>query len=479
MYQGKFEKKNKKAEVQAPPKKRSSAPVKRNKGPQIGSIIFYTVFFLYILLFYSATYLGLLELRNWLNRYELAQPVAKSEEVFTKLFIDPDWGTLYDMAGIQDTAYESRDAFVSFMENSVGNSELTYMETSNGLSEDKKYVVYLEKEKIASFTLVNKNPNKAKSEIPDWELGALTFFFTRGESYCVQKLDGHIVYVNNVPLDDSATIKISTTIAEDYLPAGIAGAQVSTQEISGLLATPSIRIVDGDGKEMAVDYNDATHTFIEQTTVNAISDAERETAISAVKTYALYMIKRASRADVTKYFLRGSDAYKSITDTELSFVQSAASCDFSNEAVTDYFRYADGLFSVRVSVTLNQHRTSGSIKESVIDQSLFFEKQSSGNWLCYAMTAVDVSKPREQVRLTFKNGDITLESNFYDAASTQLQCPVVSDSGGKVFSGWVTEEKDESGNPVMNLAFQPDETGKVILPSGATLEPMTLYALFE
>ena len=230
---------------------------------------------------------------------------------------------------------------------------------------------------------------------------------------------------------------------------------------------------------MAVDYNDATHTFIEQTTVNAISDAERETAISAVKTYALYMIKRASQADVTKYFLRGSDAYKSITDTELSFVQSAASCDFSNEAVTDYFRYADGLFSVRVSVTLNQHRTSGSIKESVIDQSLFFEKQSSGNWLCYAMTAVDVSKPREQVRLTFKNGDITLESNFYDAASTQLQCPVVSDSGGKVFSGWVTEEKDESGNPVMNLVFQPDETGKVILPSGATLEPMTLYALFE
>lgn len=41
------------------------------------------------------------------------------------------------------------------------------------------------------------------------------------------------------------------------------------------------------------------------------------------------------------------------------------------------------------------------------------------------------------------------------------------------------EETDESGNPVMNLVFQPDETGKVTLSAGTTLEPMTLTPLFE
>ena len=479
MYQGKFDKKIKQAAEPATVKKSSSASVKRSRGPRLSGVIFYAVFFLCILLFYAATYFGLLGLRNWLTRYEMEQPSTKSEEVFTKLFADPDWGTLYDMAGIQDTAYESKDAFASYMESTVGDSELTYMETSTGLSEDKKYIVRLGKEKIASFTLVDHNHSDSKAEIPDWQLGTIEFFFTREESYRIQKLDGHMAYVNNVPLDDSATIRISTTNAEDHLPEGITGVRICTQEISGLVAAPSVRIVDGSGNEMAVSYDVASRTFIEQTTASNISDTERDVAINAVKTYALYMINQAGEADVAKYFLRGSDTYKAITDTERGFIQDAASRDFTNETVTDYCRYSDNLFSVRVAVTLNQHRASGSVKESNIEQSLFFEKQSSGKWLCYAMTAVDVSKPVERVRLTFQDGDTTLESNFYDADSTQITCPVVSAPEGKVFSGWVTEETDEGGNPVMNLVFQPDETGKVVLPAGTTLEPMTLYPLFE
>ena len=479
MYQGKFDKKIKQAAEPAPVKKSPSASVKRSRGPRLSGVIFYAVFFLCIFLFYAATYFGLLGLRNWLTRYEMEQPATKSEEVFEKLFSDPDWGALYDTAGIQDTAYESKDAFASYMESIVGDSKLTYMETSTGLSEDKKYIVRLGKEKIASFTLVDHNHSNSKTEIPDWQLGAIEFFFAREESYRIQKLDGHTAYVNNVPLDDSATIRISTTNAEDYLPEGITGVRVCTQEISGLVAAPSVRIVDGSGNEMAVSYDAASRTFIEQTRASTISDMERDVAINAVKTYALYMINQAGEADVAKYFLRGSDAYKAITDTERGFIQDAASRDFANETVTDYCRYSDNLFSVRVAVTLNQHRASGSVKESNIDQSLFFEKQSSRKWLCYAMTAVDVSKPVERVRLTFQDGDTTLESNFYDADSTRITCPVVSAPKGKVFSGWMTEETDESGNPVMNLVFQPDESGTVMLPVGISLEPMTLYPLFE
>ena len=245
MYRGKFEKKIKQAAAPAPVKKNPSASSKRSRGPRLSSVVFYAIFFLCVFLFYSATYLGLLELRNWLNRYELAQPSTKSEEVFTKLFADPDWGTLYDMAGIQDTAFENKDAFANYMENTVGDSKLTYMETSTGLSEDKKYIVRLGKEKIAAFTLVDHNHSDSKTEIPDWQLGTIELYFAREESYRIQKLDGHTVYVNNVPLDDSSTIRISTTYAEKYLPEGITGVRFCTQEISGLVAIPSVQIVDG------------------------------------------------------------------------------------------------------------------------------------------------------------------------------------------------------------------------------------------
>lgn len=459
---------------------KSAKPIQKpRRGPRLSGVIFYTIFFLCIFLFYTATYFGLLELRDWLNRYEMAQPTTKSQEVFETLFSDPDWDSLYDIANVRNAAYGSRDDFINYMENRVGETDLTYIETSTGLSNDKKYIVRIGNEKIATFTLVNQNQSASQTEIADWQLGSLEFFVQYNESYFIKKLDGHTAYVNESPLDDSFTIRISTTNAEGYLPEGVTGVRVCTQQITGLAGQPNVRIVDAAGNEMKVVYDESTHTFTEQSEVNSISDTERDLAIDAVKTYALYMINRAGEGDIARYFLRGSDAYNTITDTERGFVQDAASREFVNESVSNYCRYTDTLFSVRVSVTLNQYRSNGTVKESLIEQSLFFEKQSNGKWMCYNMTAVDVSKPVERVRLTFMNDDVVLDSDFHDSSINTLTCPTVSAPEGKVFSGWMIEETDEAGQPIMNVVFQPDENGVVAIPAGATLEPMTLYPYFE
>lgn len=463
-----------------PALEKSAKPIQKPRGgPRLSGVIFYTIFFLCIFLFYTATYFGLLELRDWLNRYEMAQPTTKSQEVFETLFYDPDWDSLYDIANVQNAAYGSKDDFISYMENRVGETDLTYVETSTGLSNDKKYIVRVGNEKIATFTLVNHNQSASQTEIADWQLGSLEFFVQYNESYYIKKLDGHTAYVNDSPLDDSFTIRISTTNAEGYLPESVTGIRVCTQQITGFAGKPNVRIVDAAGNEMQVLYDESTHTFAEESNTNTISDTERDLAINAVKTYALYMIKRAGEGDIAEYFLRGSDAYNAITDTERGFVQDAASQEFVNESVSNYCRYSDTLFSVRVSVTLNQYRSSGTVKESIIEQSLFFEKQSNGKWMCYNMTAVDVSKPVETVLLTFMNGDAVLASDFYDSGINTLICPVVSAPEGKIFSGWMVEETNEKGQTVMNLVFQPDENGVVAIPAGVTLEPMILYPYFE
>lgn len=449
------------------------------RGPRVSSVIFYTIFFLCIFLFYTATYFGLLELRDWLSRYEMAQPTTKSQEIFETLFSDPDWNSLYDIASIQNATYGNKNDFVGYMENKVGETDLTYVETSTGLSNDKKYIVRLGNDKIATFTLVNHNQSASQTEIADWQLGSLEFFVQYNESYYIKKMDGHTVYVNDSPLDDSFTIRISTTNAESYLPENVTGIRVCTQQIAGLASKPNVRIVDAAGYEMQVVYDETTHTFTEQTEVNTVSSTEKDLAINAVKTYALYMIKQAGEGDIAEYFLRGSDAYNAITDTERGFVQDAASREFVNETVTNYCRYSDNLFSVRVSVTLNQYRASGSVKESTIDQSLFFEKQANGKWLCYAMTAVDVFQPVEKVLLTFMNGNEVLDSDFYDSEINTLICPLISTPEGKVFSGWMVEETDENGQTIMNIIFQPDGNGVVTIPAGAKLEPMTLYPYLE
>lgn len=453
-----------------------TVPEKHRKGPRLGGVIFYTLYFMFILVFFVATFFGLQWLQGWLTDYQAAQPTTKSQEVFDQLFSHPDWGALYDAAGIEDTPYEGKEQFVSYMENKVGDATLTFKETSAGLSGDKKYFVLLGDEKIASFTLSGQTA--AITDIPDWELGGVELFFDRSETFYIQNVDGHTVEVNGVPLDDSHVIQIATTAAAERLPIGVTGTSTCTQEISDLMAVPTVTIFDKSGKSMEVSYDAETHTFTEQTEANTISDSEREAALNAAKTNCLFMIEKASKADIAKYFDTSSDVYSVIVNLGNLWVQDNNGYRFTKEEVSDYARYSDDLFSAHVVLNLNVTRKDGTTKDFGYDQTLFFRKQDTGKWLVYDATNADVNAPVGKVRLTFMNGDTVLSSEFVKTDATELDTPLVSAPEGKVFIGWYRIDKYDKGT-TYTMVFDPDENGHVAIPNGTTLEPMTLYALFE
>ena len=453
-----------------------TVPEKHRKGPRLGGVIFYTLYFMFILVFFVATFFGLQWLQGWLADYQAAQPTTKSQEVFDQLFSHPDWGALYDAAGIEDTPYEGKEQFASYMENKVGDATLTFKETSAGLSGDKKYFVLLGDEKIASFTLSGQTA--AITDIPDWELGGVELFFDRSETFYIQNVDGHTVEVNGVPLDDSHVIQIATTAAAERLPIGVTGTSTCTQEISDLMAVPTVTIFDKSGKSMEVSYDAETHTFTEQTEANTISDSEREAALNAAKTNCLFMIEKASKADIAKYFDTSSDVYSVIVNLGNLWVQDNNGYRFTKEEVSDYARYSDDLFSAHVVLNLNVTRKDGTTKDFGYDQTLFFRKQDTGKWLVYDATNADVNAPVGKVRLTFMNGDTVLSSEFVKTDATELDTPLVSAPEGKVFIGWYRIDKYDNGT-TYTMAFDPDENGHVTIPNGTTLEPMTLYALFE
>ena len=472
---------------EVPAKKKPPVPVQEEapvrKGPRLGGVIFYTFYFMFILLFFVGTHLGLKWVHGWLVDYEAAQPTTKCTQVFEQLFTNPDWSALYDAAGVEDTTYEGKEHFIAYMEAKVGDSELTYMETSAGLSGDKKYIVKLGDEKLASFTLVDITRNADAlvdiPDIPEWDLGAIELFYEREESFRIQKLNGHTAYVNNVPLDDSFTIQIATTLAATkYLPKGVSGVSMCTQEITGLMATPTVTIFDDKGQQMEVTYDDATKTFTERTESNTISEEEHSAALNAAKAYALFMIEESSAAKVARHFETSSNIYNIIVKST-PWMQNNNGYKFADESVTEYCRYTDDLFSAKVSMTLNVTRTDGSVKPYTVNSTLFFEKQNTGKWLAFEMTNVDVQQPVGEVRLTFKNGDTVLSSELYPTDSTELVTPMISAPEGKVFSGWVREDVDENGTKTLTVVFKPNETGFVNIPAGTALEPMTLYALFE
>ena len=466
------------------PRQAQPAEPKR-RGPRVGSLIFYTFYFLLVFVIAAGMFMGLEWVKDFLVKYEAGQPDVTRQEIYEEYFADPDWAELYKLAGAQDTEYEGIEEYVAYMEARVDaymaenpdrEDPLELMETSAGLSGDKKYILKLGKEKVASFTM-NGAPEKV-TDIADWQLGTIEIFFERNESYRISKMAGHTTYINGVAIGDEYTIQIASTIADDYLPMGLTGPRTCVQEFGGLLVQPTVTITDEKGNQMEVTYDEATRTFTEMTVANTIGEEEETFALKAVETYALFMIEKASSTDVAKYFQKGTDTYNTIVRSEVWWTQRNNGAAFSGQEVTGYTRYSDDLFSVRVSMSLDVTRTDNSLKQFPISTTLFVEKQN-GKWIVTLMTNVDVQQPRGQVRLTFKNGDEVLTTGFVENDVDEIQLPMISAPEGKVFAGWALESIDWNGVKTVSIVFEPTENGVVTLPAGTILEPMTLFAHFE
>lgn len=476
---------------------RQEAPreVSERKGPRLGGVIFYTLYFLFIFLFFVSVFFGLQRLQNFLVEYEGAQPTTKSAEVFQQLFDNPDWGALYEAAGIADTEYEGKDAFVTYMENLVGDQELTYQLTSTGMSEDVKYFVKLGDKRLAYFTLTGgeKNTNfnfyklfeylamgGTSSDIAEWHLGEVGLFYERANGYRIQTVDGHVPQINGIALTDDHVIQMSAMKDDDsgVLPTGYSSSKTSIYEVSGLIAEPVITVVGNKGNQMEVVYDETAKMYVEQFETIAISEADKQTALEALKVYAKYGVKAASSAEVSKYYDTTGSAYKGIIQTVLSWTKDNNGISFDKDTVSNYCKYGDSMFSVYATTEMTIKLTDGGTQVKNINATLLFENKG-GSWKVTKMTNADIAETVGKVRLTFMNGDTVLSKDFYDMESTKLSTPMLSVPAGKVFSGWYRETIQDNGSRVQTLVFVPDENGEVSIPSGNTLTPMTLYPLFE
>ena len=449
---------------------------KKKKANKVISTIFYTFYFLIILGFVGGTLFAVNWLNGWLTDYEASQPTAKAQEVFERLFADPNWGELYEQASLADTSYEGKDAYVSYMQSLVGDQDLIYVETSAGLSGGRKYYIQLGERRLGHYLL--QDAAASLTDLPDWQLSEIELYVERENSILVQKVEGHTVYLNGVPVDDSHTIQISGTAADKYLPAGTTGTKLHLQKIDGLLGQPVVTVKNSSGEEVTVSWNEEKGMYIEEDTTATMGPEEKERIIEAAKTYSKYMIEEASAATLSKYFLSTSDTYKRIVRMEL-WMQDNNGYQFTNETVSEYTRYTEDLFSARVSLSMNVTRTNGTAKEYGVDTTLFFELQENGKWMVYDMSMANVQEPIVQVRLTFCNDETVLASGFVENNASTVTAPVISAPEGQVFVGWFIKTVDEKGQPVMNMVFAPGEDGVIQVPYGTTLEPLTLYAVFE
>lgn len=461
-------------------KKGNNTP--KNSGNKTVTRIYYIA---YVLLLIGYT-VGMYFMHHWLTdrlvAFEAAtQPAVKSEEVFQALFADPDWGQLYEDAGLTDTEFEGRDTFIAYMTSLVGDEELTYAEIPSQ-AENRKYEIRVNGQALGCFTLADQAA--ANATIPDWEFAEVSIQVEKNQRVSIVKLDGHTAYVNGYPLDDSYTVEIMSTVAEKYLPQGTLGIRRLRQEVSDLLMQPQVAIFDEDGNECAVSYDESTGIYTEiPATAEPISEGLEAQAIAAGEAYGEFLVNR-STAILSKHFLPGSQAYREITAMD-PLTQGIPEISFTGQSLSEYTRYTEDLFSVRVKMTMEMtFRTEISLDdedlESVqvikttetypIDTLFFFENRKAG-WMVTGMTDADITQATSRVRLSFLYDDVCLSTAFYDSADTTVYAPLISGSEGQMVSGW-------AGNDG-TIVFTCYENGLLNIPEGTTLKPMTLYAVFE
>ena len=467
-----------------PAPKRENEVVLKKRGPRTGGVIFYSCYFALIFIFFIGVFVTLNWLNGWLKDYEAAQPTVKCQQVFDQLFINPDWGQLYRLAGDPtstgtnkyDTEFEGQAEYVRYMEDKVGTQQLSFVETSGGLT-GKKYLVRLGEEKLASFTLTGQQ--NSITDIPDWQLGEVELFITRNQSIQIRKLENHVAYVNNVPLSDDYTIQIASTKADENLAAENR-IRTSIQEVDGLMTAPELLVYDQTGAPIEVRYNSDSGMYEEQISAIAITDEERSVVFGALEAYAGFMINASgSRAAVAKYFDGGSQTYNDIIKMNGELWMNAdRGHEFRNEEILGYTKHSDTLFSVRASMVMHVNNKDNTEKDFNVVQSMYFQYKNN-KWVCTEMTNEDITAPVGEVRLSFYDaaGNL-LSSAFYATDITSLTVPTVTTPDGKVFSGWATVEVSAEGRKTWNVVFQPDEAGNVTIPTGFTLSPMKLYPVF-
>lgn len=446
--------------------------VNKRRRSHRSSLRFWGTLFVFVLCILILLICVMTPLRSWLEQYEESRPEYVRDEIYAHLFEDPDWDLLYDLAGVECTIFEGKEAFIDYMDQMVGEQTLICHETSAGLSGDRKYVLTCGGQKIATFSIESDG-----EQFPSWELSDVEVFFTPSESVTVIKAPDYTVYINGIPLDDSYTTMSTETVAEGFLPGGVHGYRMEQQQINGLLFTPEVVVLDAYNNPLPVFYSPETDIYYtEIPTSPEMTEAESALILEAAKAHAQFAIRAITTSELRHFFDPNSKVYAELCDTA-AIRKSYKSYSFDEDSVsiTDFYRYSDDLFSVRVKLAMNVKVKKKEEFTHVIDTTYFFTKTGNGHYMVTDRTDVDLNQQISMYHLTFLCDDEVVETLRVPVDAVSINAPTTVAEGGATVKTWYKLRSDGVQIPVLEL----QDDGTYFLALGQTLEPITLYPIFQ
>ena len=318
-----------------------------------------------------------------LKLYEASQSEYYMEEVAAKV----QAGDLSDMTFEESASrFESADIYRETYEAKLSGKTITFEE--NPASYDTQaplYELYADGEHVASVKLkaVSSESLMFILTLQTWGVDQITPIYETGnQSVTIEIPDTFTAYVNDVALSESEL----TGEAESYEEFEIVSQYVSvpskvTYEVSGLLNEPAVKVLDGEGNEVACEVTDGVYSAGFEG--SEVPEDIAETAIQNAKDISAIYAGDRTLSSVKSIFPDDSyliPLFQSYINNDLWMYSGHATPEYSGEEASNYIKYSDDLYSVVVYFDKTMYLPKRDMTVTVTTHNTYYYALLDGTW---------------------------------------------------------------------------------------------------
>ncbi|MCM1119273.1 MAG: hypothetical protein NC543_07935 [bacterium] len=327
-----------------------------------------------------------------LMQYEASQPGKKMEDYIAELRQMASEGSLTQHISMPkpQNAFETAEMYGDLYAAQLdGTEDYTYeKDPESYLAEEPVYTVAADSVPVARVTLSASDAHVIFGilTIMDWDIREVSPILTqkpRDYTLCIP--DCYQVSVNGILLgSESLTGKETPYPAFANVSPYVKMPVLVEYQVSGLLAEPSIEILDAAGQAVAfspdeqgniyVDYHKEKQQMPEEYEREALKMAQtwenfmtRDLAgpLNGLDTIQKYLIRDSYYWDIAESYARGVD---------ITFISSHTlpASPYSDIAVTDYIPYGEDCYSCHIYFKKTMLLNSGSRRTNTIDSTFYF-----------------------------------------------------------------------------------------------------------
>ena len=351
----------------------------KRKGLSLYSKIYLSVvsFFVVLLIVAAAV------LWSLLDAYEETRPKHTAAKVFNSYFVSADLGALLQTYSPDRLMFENRESINSGFSKEYDTSKLDYFSVSSGDDGSEQYVVSCDNHRIAYFTIAPIGKS-AGFGFKQCVLSDVEFFLTDHADVKAMVPNGDTLYINGIKVPDSFITKAD--IKSDscqYMPEGIDGIIYDEYTVSGLLFEPTVTVTSQSGSELAVTYDDTEKCYkVPLVYDDELAAKQTDYVLKAAREYTKYLSNDASFSAIAAYLDRSAEIYNRVRSVEVSWVRDHNGYKISDEKASEFYRYADGVFSTRVTLKETLSRPGYADHSEYIDVTLYWHLVD-GKYLIY------------------------------------------------------------------------------------------------